>query len=132
MSGARLELGLGARLVRDEFFPAAARCLPAFFAPGGCKLASFFLAGAACFLNFGALTAAFLAVAAFLRAGAATRLVLDLDLVVLARATFLALADATFLVGDFLGLGATLFLDNRCLVDCLLKAERFVTLLVGL
>ena len=60
------------------------------------------------------------------------RLILDLDLVALARATFLVLADATFLVGDFLGRGAALFLGNRCLVDCLLEAGRFDTLLVGL
>ena len=134
VSGPTLESGLGTRLDRGGSLSRAGSRLAVFFArAGGCRLASF-LAGVTFLVSFTALTAAFLAVATFLRGGATLCLVLDLclDLVVLARATFLALAEASFLVGDFLGFAATFFLGNRRLVDCWLEAERFDTLLVGL
>jgi hypothetical protein len=93
------------------------------------------LAAAVFFLGFSTLATVLLALVTFLRNGAVPRLALDLDwpLLVLEPAAFLTLADANpRLVGDFLSGCATLFLGNRCLVDCLREAERFVSLLVVL
>ncbi len=131
VSGSPLELGLGTRLARGGGLLTTGCFLASFFARvGGCRLSRFFFAGAVFLVSFSALATALLALATFLRSGAV--LPLPLAFVVFARVTGLALADATFLAGDFLGRGAMLFLANRGLVDCLPAAERFDTFLVGL